>query len=386
MPRTILHLDLDAFFCSVEELLDPSLKGKAFAVGGTPEGRGVIASCSYAARSYNIRSAMPTIRALRLCPHLIVISHHRGNYGERSDQVMDRLRDISPFVEQISIDEAFVDLSGLPDPEAITRKLQDGIRKELGLPCSAGIASNKLVAKIATEVGKKTGKKGEPPNALTIVPPGSEAAFLSPLPVGMMWGVGPKTGARLDEFGIKTIGGIASHSEQELVRWFGKYGSDMWRHSHGIDDRPLTMESEAKSISQETTFAKDVGDDLELQRTIRKLAATVGRRLRKSGVSGSTVKLKLRWPDFTTLTRQTSLPQPTDQDEEIFKTAMVLLQKVRHRGQEVRLIGIGVSGFKPLLRQMALWDGDTEKMRKLQEALDNLQEKYGRKIIQRGKG
>ncbi len=202
----------------------------------------------------------------------------------------------------------------------------------------------------------------------------------------MMWGVGPKTGARLDEFGIKTIGGIASHSEQELVRWFGKYGSDMWRHAHGIDDRPFTMESEAKSISQETTFAKDVGDDLELQRTIRRLAATVGRRLRKSGVSGTTVKLKLRWPDFTTLTRQTSLPQPTDQDEEIYKTALDLLKKVRRHGQEVRLIGVGVSGFKPPLRQMALWDGGTEKMRKLQEAMDDLQEKYGRKIIQRGKG
>jgi DNA polymerase-4 len=385
MARTILHLDLDAFFCAVEELLDPSLKGKAFAVGGTPEDRGVIASCSYAARSYGVHSAMPTNRALRLCPQLIVISHHRGNYGETSDQVMARLRDLSPYVEQISIDEAFVDLSGLEEPVGITRRLQAGIRKELGLPCSAGIASNKLVAKIATEVGKKTGKKGEPPNALTEVPPGTEAAFLDPLPVEMMWGVGPKTGARLAEFGIKTIGDLAHHPEEDLVRWFGSNGRDMWQHAHGRDERPIVTEYEAKSISQETTFARDVGDDLALQRTLRSLAAEVGRRLRKSRLSGTTVKLKLRWPDFTSLTRQTSLLQPTDQDEEIYQTGLALLQKVRTRGQEVRLIGVGVSGFKPPLRQLELWDGGNEKMRKLQKAVDDLQEKYGRKIIQRGK-
>ncbi len=386
MARTILHLDLDAFFCAVEEIMYPSLKGKAFAVGGTPEGRGVIASCSYAARCFGIRSAMPTSRALRLCPQLIVISHHRGNYGETSDQVMRRLRDLSPYVEQISIDEAFVDLSGLPDPEGITRKLQSGIRQELGLPCSAGIAINKLVAKIATEVGKKSGRKGEPPNALTIVPPGTERIFLDPLPVEMMWGVGPKTSARLAEVGIKTIGDLARHPEADLVRWFGSNGRDMWQHAQGQDERPIVTEYEAKSISQETTFARDISDDLVLQRTVRSLSAEVGRRLRKSGESGKTVRLKLRWPDFSSLTRQVSLPQPTDQDEEIYKTALALLHKVRAKGQAVRLIGVGVSGFKPPLRQLELWDGGNEKMRKLQEAVDDLREKYGRKIIQKGKG
>src|SRR5512136_1454240 len=222
MPRTILHLDLDAFFCAVEELHDPSLRGKPFAVGGSPEGRGVIASCSYAARRFGVRSAMPTSRALRLCPDLLVISHHRGNYGEMSDKVMQRLADLSPLVEQISIDEAFVDISDLQaDSELITRRLQKRVNDELGLPCSVGVASNKLVAKIATEVGKKTAQKEAPPNAVTVVPPGTEAAFLAPLPAEMLWGVGPKTAARLLERGIKTIGDIASHSPEELQRWFG---------------------------------------------------------------------------------------------------------------------------------------------------------------------
>ncbi len=223
MSRTILHLDLDAFFCSVEELHDPSLRGIPFAVGGRPEERGVVASCSYAARKLGVRSAMPMSRALRLCPQLLVISHHRGNYGEMSEKVMQRLRDLSRLVEQISIDEAFVDISELREPaETIARRLQKRVNDELGLPCSIGVAANKLVAKIATEVGKKkalcsklrhgkrTGKpKGEAPNAITIVPPGTEAAFLAPLPADMLWGVGPKTAARLAEYGLKTIGDLA---------------------------------------------------------------------------------------------------------------------------------------------------------------------------------
>jgi DNA polymerase-4 len=271
MLRTILHLDLDAFFCAVEELHDPSLRGKAFAVGGRPEQRGVVASCSYAARGFGVHSAMPTIRALRLCPGLLVISHHHGNYGEMSDKVMERLHNLSPFVEQISIDEAFVDISGLGDPAAIARKLQAEVREGLGLPCSVGIAANKLVAKIATNVGKKTGKKGQPPNALTIVAPGGEAAFLDPLPVDMLWGVGPKTGMKLAGINIKTIGDLARHPEEDLVRWFGVNGHEMWLHARGVDERPITTEYEAKSISQEVTFARDVSDDLELNRTAAKI-------------------------------------------------------------------------------------------------------------------
>ena len=383
--HTILHLDLDAFFCAVEELHDPSLRGKAFAVGGRPEGRGVVASCSYPARMFGIHSAMPTSRALRLCPGLIVLSHHHGNYGEMSDKVMDLLHAISPFVEQISIDEAFVDIGGLGDPEILARRLQSEVRDGLGLPCSIGIASNKLVAKIATEVGKKSGKKGESPNALTIVPAGGEAAFLRPLPVNMLWGVGPKTEARLLEYGIRIISDITNQPETNMLRWFGENGRDLWKHAHGIDERPIFTEYEAKSISQEVTFARDVSDDRSLERTLRDLADQVGRRLRRDDLAGTTVKIKLRWPNFTTLTRQISLPQPTDQNEEIYLVALELLRKVRTTHQAVRLIGVGVSGFKPPVRQLGLWDGASEKHRKLQEAVDELQEKYGKRVIQRGK-
>jgi DNA polymerase-4 len=386
MSRTILHLDLDAFFCAVEELHDPSLRGKAFAVGGRPEERGVVASCSYAARRFGVRSAMPTSRALRLCPGLLVISHHRGNYGEMSAQVMQRLNDLSPLVEQISIDEAFVDISDLHEPsELIALRLQKRVNDEIGLPCSVGVASNKLVAKIATEVGKKTAKKDQPPNAVTVVPPGREAVFLEPLAASMLWGVGPKTAAKLVGHGIKTIGDIARHPAADLIRWFGENGRDLARRACGVDDSPVVTSHDVKSISQETTFARDMRDDRLLANTLRELSAEVGRRLRRAGIAGSTVRIKLRWPDFTTLTRQVTLSQPTDQDEEIYRLALNLLGKVRAKGKAVRLIGVGVSGLRPPLRQLGLWDADSEKSRRLQEALDTVRTRFGEKAIRRGK-
>ncbi len=383
--RTILHLDLDAFFCAVEELHDPSLRGKAFAVGGRPEERGVVSSCSYEARRFGVRSAMPMGRALRLCPGLVVISHHRGNYGEMSDKVMECLHNLSPWVEQISIDEAFVDISGLGDPEAIARSLQAEVRSGLGLPNSVGIATNKLVAKIATEVGKKSARKGEPPNALTIVPPGGEAAFLAPLPVDMLWGVGPKTRAKLVAYGIQTIGDLSVRPQTDLVRWFGENGRELGQHARGIDERPIVTEYEAKSISQEVTFAHDLRDDQELNRTLIDLAAQVGKRLRRANLVGTTIRIKLRWPDFTTLTRQVSRDRPTNLDEDIADAALALFHKVRAHGMAVRLIGVGVSGFKSQPQQLGLWEGDEAKRRRLQEAMDRLQEKFGKDAIHKGK-
>ena len=386
MPRTILHLDLDAFFCAVEELHDPTLRGKAFAVGGRPEGRGVVASCSYAARKFGVHSAMPMSRALRMCPGLVVVSHHFGNYGEMSEKVMERLHDLSPLVQQISIDEAFVDISDLHEPpELIAHRLQKRVNDELGLPCSVGVATNKLVAKIATEVGKKTAKKESPPNAVTVVPPGKESAFLDLLEASMLWGVGPKTSAKLAEIGIKTIGDIARHPAQDLARRFGGNGRDLARRARGVDESPVSSGHEIKSVSQETTFARDVRDDKQLADTIRKLSAQVGHRLRKAGIAGATVKLKLRWPDFTTLTRQVTLTQPTDQDEEIYHLAVDLMGKVRPKGKPVRLIGVGVSGLGAPLRQLGLWDTGSEKSRRLQEALDTVRARFGDKAIQRGK-
>ncbi|RJP48916.1 MAG: DNA polymerase IV [Anaerolineaceae bacterium] len=401
MPRTILHLDLDAFFCAVEETRDPSLRSKPFAVGGQPNERGVVSSCSYAARARGVRSAMPTSRAMRMCPGLVVVPPRHRLYGEVSKQVMEQLGRLTPLLEQISIDEAFLDISNLRDhPERLARDLQARIRDELGLPCSIGIASNKLVAKIATEVGKKaalhrpstTGRQASPsaqddvgpPFALTIVPTGEESAFLAPLPADMLWGVGPKTAARLAELGIHTIGDIARWPESELTSLLGEHGRDLSRHARGVDERPIVTEYETKSISQETTFARDVRDDKVLEKTLREQSASVARQLRKEGLAGKTVKLKLRWPDFTTLTRQTTLNSPTDMEDEIAKIALILLKNVRKSNQAVRLIGVGVTGLGQPVRQLGLWDLDTEKSRNLQEAVDALQEKYGREMIHKG--
>ncbi len=390
--RRILHIDLDAFFCAVEELHNPALRDKPFAVGGRPEQRGVVASCSYAARVFGVRSAMPMGRALRLCPALIIIPGRHGVYGALSEQVMERVKSLGPLIEQISIDEAFLDISDLPDDSlAIARQLQEQIKTELGLPSSIGIAANKLVAKIANDVGKATRRGSSPPFAITIVPPGQEAAFLSPLPVESLWGVGPKTAARLAELSIHTIGELAACSESELVRRFGKNGFDLARHARGIDDSPLIAFHEARSISQETTFARDVRDPKLLRQELKEMSEQVGRRLRAAHLSGRTVKLKLRWPDFTTLTRQVSFETPLDGDLAIFQAAAQLLDKHLPPGQPVRLIGVGVSGLAHPARQLSLWENTTSsspansaRERRLQEAIDTLRQRFGETIVQRG--
>lgn len=386
MARTILHLDLDAFFCSVEEIQNPNLRGKPFAVGGKPNERGVVASCSYPARAMGVRSAMPMSRALQLCRNLIIVPGRHRLYHEYSEKVMEKLRNSTPLVEQISIDEAFLDISDIQHPAArLALDLQTAIRTELNLPSSIGIASNKLVAKIATEVGKKSNKKkNEPPFGLTVVPAGDEAKFLAPLPADMLWGVGPKTNARLAELGIHTIGDIASWPQKELIHLFGENGRDLWQHANGIDNRPIVTEYETKSISQETTFSVDIRDEKTLEKTLREQARDVARQLRKSDLVGKTVKLKIRWSDFTTLTRQTTLPASTDNEDEIFRTAVRLMKTVRKQNQPVRLIGVGVSGIGSPVRQLSLWDAGSEKSRKLQEVVDRLQEKYGKRVIRKG--
>jgi DNA polymerase-4 len=386
MSRTILHLDLDAFYCSVEEIQNPALRGKPFAVGGRPNERGVVASCSYAARAVGVRSAMPMSRAVQLCRQLIIVPGRHRLYGEYSEKVMNKLHNLTPLVEQISIDEAFLDITDMrEDRTRIALDLQAAIKNELHLPSSIGIASNKLVAKIATEVGKKSNKKkNEPPFGFTIVPAGEEAKFLAPLPADMLWGVGPKTSARLTELGIHTIGDIASWPESEMSRLFGENGRELWRHAQGIDNRPIVTEYETKSISQETTYNVDVRDEKTLEKTLREQSAEVARQLRKNDLAGKTVKLKIRWSDFTTLTRQTTLPTSTDNSDEIFHTAVKLMKAVRKPNQAVRLIGVGVSGIGAPVRQLSLWDAGSEKSRKLQEVVDTLQEKYGRDVIHKG--
>lgn len=384
MPRKIIHVDLDAFFCAVEELRDPSLQGKAFAVGGRPESRGVVASCSYAARTYGVRSAMPMARAVKLCRNLIIVSSRHSAYGEVSAQVMERLRDLTALVEPLSIDEAFLDVSDLSDAgEQIARGIQRRIRDELGLPCSLGVATNKLVAKIATDVGKAAARGGNPPNAITVVPPGGEAQFLAPLPIEALWGVGPKTAAKLHELGVETIGELARQPEKELGARYGSIGHDFWERSHGMDDSPVEVEREVKSVSQEETFARDQRDGDSLRRTLRSQAEAVAVRLRQEERLGSTVRLKLRWPDFTTVSRQCTLPQPTDQDQEIYQAALALFEKAWRNGRAVRLVGVGVSRLTTAVRQLSLWEADSEKGRRLNAAIDLIRERFGENVIER---
>ncbi len=385
MPRKILHIDLDAFFCAVEEKRDPSLSGKPFVVGGKPNQRGVVASASYAARKFGIHSAMPTGQALRLYPQLLIVHGRHSAYSLESDQVMQRCGDLTPLVEQISIDEAFLDVSDLPQAGLeIAQALQKRIRAELNLPCSIGVATNKLVAKTATDIGKAShrGKDG-PPYAILVVPPGQEQAFLAPLPIEALWGVGPKTAARLSTFGVKTVGDILRIPEAQLAYHFGKLGGDLIQRARGLDDRPVVTSHAAKSVSQETTFERDIRDQVRLKRTLRSLSEEVCARLRRENLCGSTVRLKLRWADFTTISRQITLRQPTDQDRVVYDTIQELFDQAWEPGHPVRLIGVGVSGLNPGQHQLSLWDTQTEKEHRLLEAIDELRERYGSQIIQR---
>jgi DNA polymerase-4 len=376
-PRTILHVDLDAFFCSVEEKFTPELKGKAFVVGGDPQGRGVVTSASYAARRFGVRSAMPTARAVRLCPELIIVPPRHGVYGEESDRVMDILREAAPVVEQISVDEAFLDVSDDPRPgEQVARELGRAIRSACDLPTSWGVAGSKLVAKIATEVGK--------PNGLIVVPAGGEAAFLAPLPVEMLWGVGPRTREQLAPLGLRTIGDLASKSNAWLTAHLGPHGIELAARARGEDTRPVEEGREARSMSNETTFAHDLSDPVELLRTLRGLSDSVGERLREAGLAGTTVRLKLRWPDFATLTRQVRLPQPTDQDGEIFEAARDLFEKVWKKGKSVRLLGVGVAHLGERLRQLSLFDAAWQHDVRLLSAIDAIRARYGRDAVHRG--
>ncbi len=329
MLRKILHIDLDAFYCSIETLRDPALRGIPFAVGARPEQRGVVSSCSYAARKFGVHSAMPMGQALKACPHLKIVPVHFAAYEEASHLVIAILNNLTPFVEQLSIDEAFLDVTILRDPaEAIARSLQSEINTKFGLPCSLGVATNKLVAKIANNIGKAKVRSDNPPNAIHVIAPGTEAAFLAPLPVRELWGVGPKTAEQLAQLDLHTIGDIARQTEADLVRRFGKHGQELFQRAQGLDERPVEADDVAKSISKETTFTVDAHDAQHLKSTLQQLSDSVGRHVRQSELLARTVKIKVRWSNFETVTRQMSLPAPTDLDDIIFEAAFALFENV----------------------------------------------------------
>ncbi len=383
--RAILHLDLDAFFCAVEENRNPALRGKPFAVGGDPSKRGVVASCSYAARTFGIHSAMPMAEAVQRCPHLIIISSNHSGYRIVSRKVMGLLYDLTDDVEQLSIDEAFLDVTPLDEASKnIAEKLQRQIRQQYNLPSSLGIASNKLVAKIATDVGKLSHQGDSPPNAITVVPPGEEATFLAPLPVDMLWGVGPKTKQRLAKLGIKTVADLAQTSALELAEHLGKHGYDLSKRARGIDERPIVTQRTAKSVSHETTFSQDIGTRQEILETLQHLTHRVADRLRRKKRKGRTVQLKLRWSNFDTLTRQHTLDFSTRDPEIIYQEIEHLFQGVWKKDALVRLVGVGVSNLDDQAQQLSLWDPAVQKDLKLQETLDSLRDKYGEEVISRG--
>jgi len=386
MVRKILHLDLDAFFCSVEELLNPTLVGKAFAVGGNPQGRGVIASCSYAARLKGVHSAMPAGRAIQLCPELVMVHHSHGLYSEYSDRVMSILQDTTPLVEQVSVDEAFMDVSDLPQPlRLIAVGLQNRVAEETQLPCSLGGATNKLVAKMANDYGKSQVRTGRAPRAITIIEPGEEQAFLAPLNIQALWGFGPKTAARLRERGVLRIGQLTELSAPELHSIFGNQAQEVLDRAKGIDSHSVhNSEGDPKSVSNETTYYSDTDDLQKITETLRWLSDKVGFRLRKHHLAGSCVQIKIRYSDFTTITRQKMLHQPTNLDDDIFSAATDLLNTHLTAGREVRLLGVGVTKLEEPAVQLSLWDDTVQKKTQLTEAIDSLKNKYGKQVIVRG--
>ena len=342
MTRCIIHADLDAFFASVEQLDNPDLRGRPVVVGGAPEARGVVAAASYEARAYGVHSAMPMRTALSLCPEAVRVSPRFQRYAEISKRVMDIFRQVTPLVEQISLDEAFLDVServgeGWSAEEAAST-VKERVRREVGLTVSVGVASSKSVAKIASGLNK--------PDGLTVVPPGSERQFLAPLPVQSLWGVGPKTAERLASDSITTIGELAGQSEEWASSRFGARGLYFLSLARGIDDSPVMVEHERKSVSTETTFPRDVDDPKALEASLRELAENTARRLRGSGLRGRTIKLKLRLADFATFTRQTTIVRPTDAAEVILAEASRLLARELHAGRRFRLLGVGVSSLR----------------------------------------
>lgn len=345
----ILHADLDAFFASVEQRDRPELRGRPVLVGGAPEERGVVAAASYEARRYGARSAMPMRTALRLCPPGTVRLPPRfDRYREVSRRVMAIFRSRTPLVEPLSLDEAYLDLTeplarpGAPDPERAARALKAEVRAAVGLTISIGVATSKSVAKIASDLRK--------PDGLVVVPPGGERAFLSPLPVARLWGVGPRLEERLRRLGIVTIGDLAALERRWLERQFGKWGGLLHDLANGIDHRPVTPERAIKSVGRETTFPRDVSDPATLHATVRRLAEQVAERLQRHGLRGRTVTLKLRSHDFRTITRQISLPLPIDGADQIAAEAGRLLRAELVPGGSYRLVGVSVSGFRPAVQ------------------------------------
>ena len=379
MTRTILHADLDAFYASVEILDDPSLRGKPVIVGGEPGARGVVSAASYEARRYGVHSAMPLRTAASLCPTGVFLAGRPDRYRELSTQVMRIFASFTPLVEPISLDEAFLDVTAsreaFGDGVMIARQIKESVLHEVGLVVSVGVATNKLCAKVASDLRK--------PDALVDVRPGEEAAFLAPLPVSRLWGVGPQSRQALADYGVTTIGQLAAMPEGTLLRRFGTHGHDLALRARGIDPSPVVPSQAPKSIGHELTFDRDVDDPARLEATLLDLAESVASRLRNHHMAAGAVQLKLRYEGFETLTRQMPVPRQTRESEPIYAAGVALLRKTLVRDRAVRLIGLTAINLTDV-QQLTLFDAP-DKTDRITRSIDAVRERFGEKAITRAR-
>lgn len=383
--REILHLDLDAFYASVEVLDEPSLRGKPVIVGGGAK-RGVVSAASYEARKFGVHSSIPMAKAKRLCPHGVFLPVRMERYKEVSDRVFGIFRRYTPLVEPASLDEAYLDVTAsvrlFGPPEEIARRIRAEVRAETGLTVSAGVASSKLVAKIASDMSK--------PDGLTVVPRGEERGFLAPLQVGKLGGVGEATRSALAELGVQKVADLAGLPEDAVVRKLGKHGAHLRRLAHGIDDREVEPEREIRSMGRENTFDEDLLEVLDLRRELLDIATRAAARLRNHRLKGRTVTLKVKYSDFRQVTREVTLPHGIDDGGEIYRQALALLEKTEAGKKPVRLLGIYLSNFggepggDAGSGQISLFGylpdpSVPSRTAKLNEAVDRIRGKYGEK-------
>jgi len=376
--RAIAHLDFDAFFAAVEENRDPSLRGRPVIVGGGE--RGVVSTANYVARRYGVHSAMPLRTARRLCPQGVYLTGHHRLYREYSRRLMAMLDGYSPLVEQMSLDEAYIDLTGTErlfgPPVRTARLIQQRVEEELHLSISVGLATNKLVAKVASDYRKPAG--------FTVVPPGREAEFLAPLPVERLPGVGPALLEQLRDRGVTIVGDLVQVPPHLLRLSFGEWGELLAHRARGEDLRRVTPREEVKSISREHTFEEDVADVGLLESTLVSLTEDVCRRLRGKRLEARTVTVKIRYSDFVTHTCSHTLPRPLDVDEAFFEEVLSLFRQGRRRRYHLRLVGVGLSNLVPRAWQDDLFDQELPLLRELDLKLDAIREKYGNDAVRRG--
>jgi len=371
-PESILHVDMDSFFVEVERLTNPDLRGRPVAVGGAGK-RGVVASASYEARAYGVKSAQPTSMARRLCPELVMVAPSSGAYSDMSARVFEIFRSFTPVVEGLSLDEAFLDIGGLTrhfrSPAAVGEAVREAVLSETGLPASVGVASTKFVAKLASETAK--------PNGLHHVPVGQQEEFLGSLPIAALWGVGPATMAGLGKFGVETVGDLAQIPEATLAAALGPgLGRQLRDLSRGIDPRLVVPDSASRSISVEETFAEDMSGTDRIELVLLAQSQRLSDRLRRAGLACRTVTIKVRYSDFTTLTRSQSVGEATDSPHELFAMARGLLARV-DVGRAVRLLGVGAGALTERGEPQQMRFGPEEQWRKVSDAMHEARQKFG---------